>query len=1200
MPKVKLTEQQQAVVDNRGGDLLVSAAAGAGKTEVLAERIMSKVVGEGKNINDFLIITYTRDAAAQLRAKITNKLSAALAKDPHNEHIQKQMHLVYAAQISTVHSFCGTLLRANAAAVGLTPDFRVADDAECKSIRADVMNDVMEQVYANISKTPDIAAFLDLTVGRDDLAVQAILHQVYDTIQSHPWPDKWVASCVDGMDTANATDAAETPWGRYIVDDIKRYAARQVDIVKGVQNLCDLDEALSVAYNGAISDDIGRFLTLSEATRWDQVFEQKDAKWARLKPIKKGADYDVALQEQIKSARDRYKKNLKAKLESINGVSAEVLEDLAKTRPSVSGMFAIVQQFAKAYQAKKQTLSIMDYSDLEHFAIKLLLDEETGKKTEVGESISKQYQEIVVDEYQDTNAVQETIFAAISNGENRFMVGDVKQSIYAFRLADPSIFLGHYDAYKPYQEASGNEPRKIALTKNFRSHPEILEATNAVMRTCMSKEVGGIDYNEDEALSAGRTDFPTATQPVVELATIDMRGLTDETESEDDTGATLAKVDVEARYVASRVRKMLDEETIVDEATGQQRPVRASDIAILLRAAKNSARHFIKALSEQGIASKSTKNGSLLDTEEVSTLYCFLQVIDNPYQDVPLVGILASPLFGFTAEDLAQAKLSKKKAVTFFEAIQAYAETSDKAKAFLAALEDLRNMVPYTRLTALYNHIVDTCNARAVYGSYQNGAQKEANIFAFGEIISDFERNHARGLFQFLCHIEALREQGVEFPQPAVGAENDAVTVMSTHTSKGLEYPVVFISDMSRRFNQNSLKDSVLLDRELGAGVQVYDVDLDYRYPTIARNAISAKMVANSRSEELRILYVAMTRAKQRLIMTYCDNMDKAVGKLIDDVQVPLPPSVSQSVNCPGGWLLLTAMSREEGAPLYELAGYTQPTDVISDASPWSVTCVSAGDIGGEKRTMAELEVDEDEEPAVDMTKEESFPAPNADQLREDLSFIYPHEEATRTPSTAAPTSVKKVTPKIKVQFHAYGVEKKVTPTQRGTAIHKFMQYANYRRCVDEPNGVDAEFVRIKMEGYMEPEEAAAVDLNIIRKFFASDAGKHLASIPYEKTKREFRFSVLVPANEALPDVQTTEPVLMSGIIDFFVDTGDSIILYDFKSDYVEDEAAIAEKTETYSYQINVYAKALEQICRKPVSEKQLVFLRPGILRKVS
>ena len=702
----------------------------------------------------------------------------------------------------------------------------------------------------------------------------------------------------------------------------------------------------------------------------------------------------------------------------------------------------------------------------------------------------------------------------------------------------------------------------------------------------MSKEVGDIEYSDAEALVAGRTDFPRQDGPIVEFVTLDMGGADAENDAEDGA-ASLAKVDVEARYVAGRICEMLESEQIYDETSKEMRNVQPSDIAILLRAAKNTARHYIKALSDLGIATKSTKNASLLDSEEISTLYCFLQVIDNPYQDIPLVGILASPLFGFTAEELAQTKIANRSAVTFFEALQEYAGTSEKARKFLDILGELRNMVPYTRLTALYNHIVDECAARAVYGSMQDGAQREANIFAFGELISDFERKTARGLFQFICHIESLREQEVEIPQPSIGAEADAITVISTHTSKGLEYPIVFLADMSRQFNNSDTKNAVLMDRELGVGVQVYDIDLDYRYPTIARNAIAAKRAANARSEELRILYVGMTRAKQRLIMTYCSDMPKVLAKVAGTVENPLPPSVSQSVSCPGDWVLYTALLRPEGTAIYDSVGISPQTRLEASDFPWTIHCLFAAEVGGTKRTMEELASFVEDAPCELLSEQLARCERDVEKIRADLNFCYDHVSSLRTPTVASPTSLNRTTPQIKVQFHEYGVEKKISPAQRG----KFMQFANYHICVANPSGVENELARIKQDGFMSPEEAAAVSLPMLQHFFASEVGRKLAAIPQGNVRREFRFSLLL--------AETTEKVLMSGIIDLFVETDGEVVLYDFKSDYVEDECAIEDKAVSYTAQLNVYAKALEEICHKPVVKKSLIFLRPAVEKTI-
>lgn len=1192
MAKIELTKQQKAVVENRGGNLLVAAAAGAGKTQVLVDRIMSMVCEEGKNINQFLIITFTRDAAAQLRAKITSKLSERLAEKPEDAHLQKQMSLVYAAQISTVHSFCSNLLHEHAAEAGLAPDFRVGDDMECKALRADVMDDVMEQVYLNIDESPDISAFIDLTVGRDDEAVRAILHGVYDTIQSHAWPQQWADACVANMDVSSYSDAAETPWGDFLMNDVKRYARSQIELVESARALCDMDDGLALAYNDALLDDQGKLASLLSARTWDEMFAIRGQKWARLKPIKKGKEVNVIIQDQIKALRTRYKDGINGKLEAINGDSAEVLSDLSKTALSVAGMFHIVKMFDAQYSAKKQSLGILDYSDLEHQTIRLLLTED-GKKTQAAEQISKQFESIMVDEYQDTNEVQETIFEALSNGTNRFMVGDVKQSIYAFRLADPTIFLAHYDTNKLYSEAGEGEPRKILLTKNFRSRPEILAATNAVMRTCMSKEVGGITYDDNEALVPGRKDFVASGSPVVELAAIDMRGVSDDDRDED--GAALAKVDVEAKYVATRIKDILDNETIMDENTGFLRRVNPGDIAIIMRAAKNSARHYIKALADLGIPTKSSKTDSLMDTDEVNILYCFLQVIDNPYQDIPLVGILASPLFGFTADELANVRLAKKSATSLFEALQVYGETNRKAREFLDILATLRNKVPYTRLSNLYYELIDLTAARSVFGSYSNGEQREANIYAFGEVVSSYEKNGARGLFQFLCYIESLREEGIELPQPTIGADEDAVTVMSTHSSKGLEFPIVFLSDLSRRFNQSNLKSSVLLDRDLGAGVQVYDTTLDYRYPTIARNAIAAKSVLDSKSEELRILYVAMTRAKQKLVMTYCDNLGKTLTRLADEAQTPLPPSEVLSVNCPGQWVVQTALTRPESAQLYKAIAMLPPTDAETDGMPWHITYVSAADIGGEKKTMAELESvsDTDIEADAAALDAERFPAPDAELMAADLSFQYQHEAATKTQSIAAPTSLERKSPEIKIQFRHYGnVKKGPTAAERGTAIHLFLRYADFRVCANEPNGVVSELARMKMKQFLLPDQANAVDTKMLQSFFHSTVGNQIAKLDPNSMQREFRFSVLVPANKALPDTTSEEPVLLSGIVDFFYETEDGIVLYDFKSDYIDSDEAMAEKVSTYKKQLDVYAEALEEICKKKVIERKLVFLR--------
>lgn len=1193
--KPVLTEQQQEVVNNRGGDLLVSAAAGSGKTKVLVDRIMARVCDEGRNINDFLVITYTRAAAAELRAKITAELSKRLAVDPSNEHIRKQMYLAYAAQISTVHAFCSNILRSNAAMIGLPPDFRVGEEQECMVLRSATMEDLLEAAYKTIDRKPDVKAFIEkLAFGRDDAAVPAIIYNVFDTVQSHPWPEQWVAQCLANMDVNRYKDAAETPWGRYIVDNTKNYIRSQLPLVQTAIETCALDPVLSQTYGDTLAADLAKLSSLLVTNSWNSLYMAAEEKWARMKPVKKGESFSEEVQGKVKALRDRYKKAVDGKMKGIYGLSKEVLEDLQKTEASIRGMFELVGEFTDRYNAKKELHNVLDFSDLEHYTIRMLLDEKTHMRTDIAKSIEAQFVEIMVDEYQDTNGVQETIFSAISNGQNRFMVGDVKQSIYMFRLADPSIFLGHYRAFVPYYAAADGEARKIMLTKNFRSRPEILDATNAVMKTCMSPEVGGVEYGEDETLQAGREDFNPVDAPVVELAAINMDGLT---ASDNEDAEAMAKVDVEAKYVACRVKELLDGSVIQDEETGTMRPVHADDIAILLRSTKSSAPHYIKALADLGIASKSSRNGSIMDTTEVATLYSYLQVIDNPMQDIPLVAILASPLVGFTADGLAAVRMAKRDAKTFYEALQAYAVAGHKLGIdFLNQMNAFRAMAPHVRLSSLFSEILMKTDADDVFGSMSNGEQRMSNIHKFGEMIAGYEAGGSRGLFEFLCYIEALREQGTELPQASTALADEAVSILSIHASKGLEYPIVFLSDLSRRFNTGDLKGSALLHRELGAGIQVVDKELMYRYPTIARAAIATCAAVEAKSEELRILYVAMTRAKQKLVMTYCDKLGRTMSRLADETCDPLPPAIAQSVANPGEWVLMTALNRREADTLYGVAG-TIGRPVSASKYPWAITVVNANDIVGKKLTMEELEAEsvsseEDEDTTIAPVTPFSL---DIEKVAEEMKFEYPHRDATKIPAKAVATQLYKKTAAITIRRPNFAKEKEgFTAAERGTATHLFMRYANYAKCVLEGrSGIEEEIARMVVNGFISELNSKAIIIPALATLFASKEGKELALMG-DRAEREFPFTILVPANELYGEDAPADKVLLQGIVDLYSITDDGIIVYDFKSDYAEDEAEEAAKAAGYKNQLDLYGKALSIIHGKPVTEKNIVFLRTG------
>lgn len=1207
-----LTPQQEAVVTNRGGNLLVAAAAGSGKTKVLVDRIMERICHEHQNITDFLVITYTKAAATELRAKITTELSKRLAANPSDKHLQNQLHLVYGAQISTVHSFCANLLRSYSAMAKLAPDFRVMEAQESRVMKADVMEDLLEHIYANLEKHPNIKSFIEeLAFGRDDRAVPAILYGVYDTVQSHPWREDWVKHCLSSMDVSHFTDAVETPWGKYLVENAKSYIRSQLPLVEMAIDICNCDEAMAAAYADTLQADYRKLVSIVCAKTWNDIVLAKDIPWERLKPVRKTSDVPELTKERIKQLRDKYKGAVKNKLQAFDALSETVLEDLQKTENSIKGVFELVKLFTNRYGTKKLTNNVVDFSDLEHLTIGLLLDPKTHERTEVAADICKNYCEIMVDEYQDSNGVQETIFEAISSGSNRFMVGDVKQSIYRFRLADPSIFLSHYNAYKSYTDAREGEPRKILLSQNFRSRPEILEATNDVMNSCMSPLVGGINYTEDEALSAGRTDFPEdekISENAVELIAINMEGIA-HAEAEDDAEGSdidsVAKIDIEAQYVAKRIQKMLVEDTIMDEETHEMRPVTPNDIVILMRSTKNSAPHFVKALTDLGIASKSSRNKSIMDTTEIQTLYAYLQIIDNPGQDIPLVSVMASPLVGFTADDLADIRINSKDTSCFYEALVAYTENPElpdnhKSKAFMQQLSKLRSMVPYSRLSDLFNELLFVTDAEDVFGSLKNGEQRMANVRKFADMITSFEMGGARGLFSFLCHIESLIEQGEELPQAsACLLEDEAVTLMSVHASKGLEFPIVFLSDMSRRFNISDVKGTTLLHPTLGVGVQLVEKDKGYRHPTIARTAIADSILAETKSEELRVLYVAMTRAKQRLIMTYCDKLTRTMQRLFADVEYPLPATVSQSVNTPGEWVLLTALLRPEAKCLRKLTG-RGTTEHHKGKYPWNIKVINANDIHSKTLTMSEIS-----ESAALTEDDVVLPVEELEGLdtiaiQEDLSFVYPHMAAIHTPAAATASSLGLEKKKISIRRPNFARKKGFSAAEKGTATHMFLQYADFQKCACEVDGIQNEINRLKEQKFMSDDEIGAILVPALKTLFTSDAGKKLASIPLSKLQREYRFSVLMPGNVIYGPEASDDDVLLQGVIDLFYIDEEGMHIVDFKTDYVDSDEVKAEKVHHYKTQLDTYAAALKEIHPDlPIASEELLFVRYGDICKV-
>ena len=840
-----LTTDQAAAVSREGGALLVSAAAGSGKTMVLVERLLRQLEA-GHDLTEFLIITYTNAAAAELRGKIAARLSRALAEQPDNRHLRRQTHLLYLAQISTIHAFCGTLLRQYAHLRDLPPEFRVADEQQVRLLRQQVMERLLVERYEQAE--PGFLALAEtMGSGRSDSRLTAAALSLYDTLRTHARPEQWLDQCRAQLALDGVTDAGATVWGAETLHWLRQTAASQCRRLEQALNLAREDEKLARGYVPSLAQTQQVLLSLSGAERWEQARALLPVPFLRFGAVR-GADETA--KARITALRDHAKKAASAMETAVYASSAAVLRDLQGTVPATLALLELAVEFGRRFTREKRRRSMLDFSDLEHETIALLTDRYTGAPTAAAQDIAARYHEVMVDEYQDCNEVQDTIFRAVSGeGTRLFMVGDVKQSIYRFRLADPGIFLEKYRSYQ--LEAPRGEPCKVLLSRNFRSRAAILEAVNHVFTTCMSAQVGELDYGPDEALHPGAVRVPLPG-PAVELHVV--------------TGGSEEQTRVarEAAFVAARIRRMLDEGTPVAGPDGQLRPVTPGDIVILLRSPRSVAADYLAALERWDIPASGGGGGSLLDTTEAQVLLATLRAIDNPHQDIPLAAAMASPVFGFTAEDLAQIRQAAEG--DFCTALTARAADDPRCAAFLARLADWRTLSQTQPLPELIWTVMRQTEMEAIFGALPGGAQRRRNLLSLYEASMGFHG----GLTAFLDAMELRRTTDGMEPQPvAEGA--GCVRLMSIHKSKGLEFPVVFLCDLARSFNLTDLSEPLLCHPRLGVGAMAVDLEQMQQYSTFARSAIRQQLLNETLSGQLRVLYVAMTRASERMILVHCE-----------------------------------------------------------------------------------------------------------------------------------------------------------------------------------------------------------------------------------------------------------------------------------------------------------------------------------------
>lgn len=1159
----KLTPQQLEAVTNRGGKLLVSAAAGSGKTKVLVDRLMSYLTDPiaPANIDEFLIITFTKAAAAELRGKIAAKLSERISQEPENRHLQQQLQRLYMTNISTVHSFCGDILRQFAYRVDLSADFRVADENECRQLQDNAMQLVLEEAYQSASENPQFRAFIDTQgIGRNDRKVPQILLQVYQSARCHLDPEKWLKGCLKAADPGEVHDASQTLWGQYLIESLFGYLDLQIKALERCAELAHTAEGMDNVAS-ILLDTVYQLKHLRESRSWDEIVARRNIDYGTLR-FKKAVQ-DQQLAENIKVVRNSCKNRLPKYLRTFTDTSEQVLDDLRSASDIVHGIIQLVERFEQMYDEMKRRRRILDFGDLEHKTLDLLLGKSRSGTTSIAKEIGNRFREIMVDEYQDTNAVQDAIYTVLTQmKQNCFMVGDVKQSIYQFRLADPGIFLEKYHTFKPASKAELGQGRKVILSSNFRSCGAVLSAVNSVFELCMSPAVGGLYYGEEEALREG-IPHELLHEPEVELYGVDVR----ENSAHE-----------EAVFVAQRIRELLDGDHFVRDGD-QMRSITADDIVILLRAPNSMGAYYKDALEQQGIRCTSGGGGDLLRTQEITVLRSLLQAIHNPQQDIPLIAALVSPLFCFTADDLASLRQTHKSR-SIFDALKKH--NSEKTQAFLELFLSLRREARVKSISELLETVYVTTKIDSIFGTMDGGAERVVNFESFYQLAIDYEARGARDLGYFLEYLDSMEAKGV-----LIGAEPSSegcITIMSIHKSKGLEFPVVFLCGLSHGFNKESSRAQVLCDKELCIGTSVVDAQRRVRYPTISKRGILAKIEADALSEELRILYVAMTRAKDRLIMTYASSsLQTELQELVARMNMDCEQLLIQEADCLGIWVLLAALKRVEAGELFKLSGYTKTQ--IHD-HPWLIKVVQADD--DVHRYEQEI--------SGGCIKDEFY-----QRMRTGLNFKYPHVQATQAPSKQTATQRKG---RIKDQEAAENAQEPRPyyrtwrqpsfvnsasgtnePFNYGNVIHKILEYVDYHNCVTL-EGLNEQLNELLAQGNLTAEQAQCVDRTALVSFFQSPIGQQLRNA--EKVLREFKFSILDNGSSFGAGLDE-EQILLQGVVDCAVFEADGITVIDFKTDRIA-ETGIHSAVQNYRYQVEAYADALTRIFEMPIKHKFLYF----------
>ena len=1337
MSSPKWTQEQQNVIDSRGGNLLVAAAAGSGKTAVLVERIIQMILNSDLkiDIDKLLVVTFTNAAASEMRERIGDAISKKLDENPEDEHLQDQLVLLNKASITTIHSFCLEVIKSNFHKINLDPNFRIGDETECSLMKLEAIDETFDILYEQNDE--EFCYLVDCYAEkRGDSNLQNLILSIYSFVMASPYPKVWLKESAEDFNITDNFDFATSKWAKAILETVKiQMEGIEKSLCKAIEDVYGIDELVTFTDKLKIEYEKIKEILYACDTSWSDAYRQISSmtfeNYAKgVKRIPKDApSYIKEEKDKAKKIRDNAKKSIeKIKTSVFNKNYYDLKDEIKFLYPIVKSLSDVVLMFEQIYSQKKRDKGIIDFNDIEHFALQILTEidengdfvfDEEGKNipSDISLEYREKFYEIFIDEYQDSNQVQEVILSTIAKQKepNRFMVGDVKQSIYRFRQAKPEIFL---QKYATYDTDLSSKYKKIMLYKNFRSRKEVVDSVNYIFEHIMSKNLGEIDYNEEEKLNLGANFEEVEDEKIILGGATEIHLMekkvpeVEDPDEEEEEGEDLDASQIEARMVGKIIRDIMRPNEngeimqVFDKKLETYRNVEYKDIVILLRATSAWAPVFAEELINMDIPTYADMGQGYFETMEIQVIMSFLKVIDNPMQDIPLIAILRSPIYGFTPEDFIDIRITDKK-VSFYEAMRMFVgekidlsnaegqdiaedEISDdtgneiidvnineensyvdadmddyyqninyedfeyeneefiyndkviyesyinenveddliyeinsniegdeesqkselelKVRRFLDDLKELQEKSMYMSTDEFLWYIYTNSGYYAYCGALPGGSQRQANLRILFERAKQFEETSFKGIFNFINFISKLKKSNSDMGSAKTLGENaNVVRIMSIHKSKGLEFPIVICSGMGRNFNTMDFRKDVLYHHELGYGPQIVDFERRISYPSIAKEALKCKINIENISEEMRILYVALTRAKEKLIITSSiKDIEQNMHKWSSNISTEKMVSKYDILNGKNymDWMMPAIIKHKDLEDIRET--YNLSTSIsMEDESKWSVKTWSRDDIDFEKH---EKEGIREVLNTMDLSQHDTE---YYEQIEKKLNFEYPYLGVVKKAASISVTEIKKRQEEYEEQEDSLGLYKhkttlkkpkflsesqkseKITGARRGTIVHLIMEVLDFEK-VNTESEIKAQIQDLVKRRIITEKESQVLSPRKIMRFFKSPIAKRMLSSKF--VKREQKIYTQIKMNDIYlndeifknnRETYENESVMLRGVIDLYFEEDDGLVILDYKTDFV-DENNKKEIIHKYKKQIEIYADVLSKLTGKKVKEKYL------------